>query len=142
MPSRIKGRVSEHGNADKFNLVKDASWHISPSAPPTGNTTGINMEAQFVDFLIVDWNNGIIRADEIAHSAPDAGVSRICTLLNAVVNAVDVAWLIFQTDGNIHNPFPVNAQFNSSDGAYCRTAPTERTFLLTPENAPGKIFCT
>jgi hypothetical protein len=99
------------------------------------------METQLVDLLVMDGDNGIIRADEITHSASNTGMRRICTLLDAMINAVDIARFILQTDRNIHNALPVNAQFNSPNGADCRTTPTESAFLLTPENAPGKVFC-
>jgi hypothetical protein len=57
-----------------------------------------------------------------------------------MVNAVNVPRFFLQADGNIHHALPVNTQFNSTNGADCRTGSAEVAFLFAPEDAPGKIL--
>jgi hypothetical protein len=99
------------------------------------------METQLVNFLIMERYNGIVRTDEITHPAADACMRRICTLLDAMIDTMDIAGLILQTNWNIHNALPVDVQFNSPNGTNRRTTPAESAFLFIPENAPGQVFC-
>jgi len=100
------------------------------------------MESQFVNLLIVDRYNGVVRTDKIAHSTPHTGVGRIGALVDTMIDAKEISGLFLQTDYNTYHSLPVNVQFNSPNRTHRCTAATESTFLFTPENAPGKVFCT
>jgi hypothetical protein len=98
------------------------------------------MKTQFVDFLVMNGHNGIVGADEIAHAAPHTGMGRVRPLLDAVIDAIHIARLFLQTDGNVHHALPVDAEINRPDGTDGRAPATEVASLLAPEDSPGKIL--
>jgi hypothetical protein len=47
---------------------------------------------------------------EVAHPASNAGMYRICTLVDTMINAEQVAGLLIQADIDLKGPLPVNSQ--------------------------------
>jgi hypothetical protein len=99
------------------------------------------MEAQFINFLIMDGNYTIIGTYKVAHSTSHAGMDRVCTLVDTMVNTEKIAWFFLQTYGNLNGPLPVDTQLYCTNRADRRTPATEGAFILVPEDYPWQIFC-
>jgi hypothetical protein len=100
------------------------------------------MKAQFVNFLIVSRYNAIVGAYKIAHSAAHAGMYRVSTLVDTMVNTKQVARFFLQTYEDVDSPLPVDTQLNCTNRTNGRTPATKGALFFIPEDYPRKIFYT
>jgi hypothetical protein len=84
----------------------------------------------------------IVGTYKVAHSAAHACMDRVCTLVYAVVNGKQIAWLFLQADGYLYGPFPMDSKLNSTNRANRSTPTAEGALFLIPEDYPGQIFYT
>ena len=100
------------------------------------------MKAHFVNFLIVSGYDAIVGAYKIAHAAAHAGMGRVSTLVDTVINSKQVARLFLQPYGDVNSPLPVDTQLNCPDRADGCAPATEGAFFFIPQDNPRKIFYT
>jgi hypothetical protein len=121
--------------------VPHAAPEWAPAAPPRDSPLG-DMETEFVRLVIMDRHDRVVGADHVAHPAPDAGVGDVRPLADPVVNAEEIARLLRKSEGNLEDPFAVDAQFDCLYGTDRRAAAAEGALLLAPEELPGQILRT
>jgi hypothetical protein len=100
------------------------------------------MKAQFVNFFIVSGYNAIVGAYKIAHPAAHAGMDRVSTLVDTVINSKQVARFFLQPYGDVDSPHPVDTQLNCTNRADGRTPAAEGALFFIPQDNPRKIFYT
>jgi hypothetical protein len=100
------------------------------------------VKAQFVNFLIVSGYNAIVGAHKIAHSASHAGMDRVSTLVDTMVNTKQVASFFLQPYGDADSPLPVDTQLNGTNRADGRAPAAEGALFFIPQDNPRKIFYT
>ena len=132
MTAGVQRRIGQHGDAQKFDAIQQTSATVSAAPSPAGLATPVHMEAELIHFIAFCRRNGIIGADQIAHGAPDAFVSRIGFLANAVIDLKFVCRLLGHIKVRMNLPFSKNPQFNGvnrTDG--CALA-AQGTFIFMP----------
>ena len=139
VPSRIQRGVGEHGDANELDLVEDAAGVVAPPASAARDAAGVVVESELVRFHASDRPDGPVGANQVAHAAADAGVRRIRPLFNAVVDAVQIAGLLRQADGNLNGPFSEDPRLDGADGAHGGAPAAQGALLPAPGNLPGKI---
>ena len=98
------------------------------------------MKAQFIDFIVVEGSDCPIGANQLAHPATDAGVGRLGTLTDTMIDTKDVGRFFLQSDRYIDSPLPVNPQFNRPYRTYRRTTAAEGAFFFAPADLPRQIL--
>jgi hypothetical protein len=94
------------------------------------------MHPEFIGFIVFNRQHGVIRADQGAHGASDAGMRRIGFLPNAVINTKAAGRRIGKSDFGCNRSFPMHPEF---DGVYRanRGAPAAQGALIpVPHDLP------
>jgi len=138
--TRVEGRVRQHRYPNEFDFIQNTVRIIPTAAAPAGLAALIDVKPEFVDFRAVQRRNRAVGANHGAHPATHARVSRVRTLINAVINGEKIAGPGFQADRRLQGSFAVNAQFNGANRTNSRTTAAQRALFFAPENLPGQIF--
>jgi hypothetical protein len=143
MAPGVKGRVGQHGNANEFETIQNATANIATPASPARLSAAINVKSEFIGFITAAGKNRIIGAYQAAHGAPDTFVDRIGLLPNTVIILINHGWRFTETvQGRFDDTLAKNTEFNCMNRADRRAFPAKGTFIDIPKNLPWKIFDT
>jgi len=148
MAPGIEGRVRQHGDAGEFDPIEHSAGfrvtHVAAPAPPPGLTAAIDMKPELIGFIGAIGNHAVIGTDQVAHGTSHAGIGRVGSLANAVIDLIDTRRALVPADftqaRQLDRPFAVYPQFDGMHRTNGRAAAAQGALVLFPVYPPGKIF--
>jgi hypothetical protein len=102
MTSCVKSGISKHGDSGEFDLIKNASHHVSATTTPARLTSSVEVVFEFVRFVVPVNHYALVGTDHGAHATANASVSRVGLLSDAIEDLVDIGRLFIQTHGGLY----------------------------------------
>jgi len=138
MPSRVQGRIGEHGNAVERDLVEQTRSVVAASTTLPSITLLVIVKANPVVIAVGLGADGLIGADHGAHTAADATMIDIGALADTGKGTAVVTTFFLQ-DVELWHALSAVGQIDGLGRADGSAAPAKGAAILAVFDDPGQI---